>query len=99
MRHCASTGSLAIARGLVDVEASTYADRAHWTVIDNGPGIPEADKVRVFNRFYRCEDASTPARDLRGSGLRLSIARAIAERHDAIVNLHTPGSGRASKSE
>ena len=53
------------------------------TVDDSGPGIPEAERERVFERFVRgAASAETP-----GSGLGLAIVRAIARRHGARVVL------------
>ncbi|MEU6380106.1 HAMP domain-containing sensor histidine kinase [Streptomyces sp. NPDC046909] len=46
-------------------------------VLDRGPGIADADLVRVFDRFYRAADA----RSLPGSGLGLSIVREVALAH------------------
>ena len=80
--------------GVVDVEADRRDGRPTLRVIDNGPGIPLAERERVFDRFYRGEDAQTLARDPAGSGLGLAIVRAIADRHGASVSLHTPVSGR-----
>ena len=51
-------------------------------VDDSGPGIPAAERTRVFDRFYRRADGETT-----GSGLGLAIVRAIAERHGADVRL------------
>jgi two-component system, OmpR family, sensor kinase len=82
------------AGGVVDVEVGMRDERAELRVIDNGPGIPEAERERVFDRFFRGEDASTLARDKSGSGLGLAIVSAIAQRHGASVSLHTPASGR-----
>jgi signal transduction histidine kinase len=64
-------------------------------VTDSGPGIPAADRARVFDRFYR--RASAPEG---GSGLGLAIVKAIADRHGARVALEdAPGGGlRASVS-
>jgi two-component system sensor histidine kinase MprB len=54
----------------------TLQDRT-LTVRDHGPGIPEDDLARVFERFYR----SPEARALPGSGLGLSIVAAVAHDH------------------
>lgn len=80
--------------GVVDVVAGTRNDRPALCVIDSGPGIPEAERGRVFERFHRGEDAFKHARDSGGSGLGLAIVRAIADQHAADVSLHTPATGR-----
>ncbi|HEY8604164.1 HAMP domain-containing sensor histidine kinase [Tsuneonella suprasediminis] len=54
------------------------------TVSDDGPGIPDADHERVFDRFYRGKAASG---DQSGSGLGLALARAIAVRHGLHIHL------------
>jgi len=54
-------------------------------VEDTGHGIAEAERARVFDRFYRV--LGTRAE---GSGLGLAIVREIAEQHDARVSIHTP---------
>jgi signal transduction histidine kinase len=58
-------------------------------VDDCGPGIPEADRERVFDRFQRLESH----RGSPGVGLGLSLVRAIAQRHGGRVLLlgRTPG--------
>jgi two-component system OmpR family sensor kinase len=58
-------------------------------VSDTGPGIPAAERVRVFDRFYRGAAAAP------GSGLGLAIVRRIADRSRATVRLEDaePGSG------
>ncbi|MBT8225877.1 MAG: HAMP domain-containing protein [Dactylosporangium sp.] len=55
------------------------------TVTDDGPGIAEADRERVFDRFTRLDDART--RDSGGSGLGLAIVRDIVRRHGGSVIL------------
>lgn len=80
------------AGGVVDVAARTEAGQPVVRVIDDGPGIPEAERERVFERFHRGESAQSLSRD--GSGLGLAIVKAIAERHGAAVDLRTPVSGR-----
>ena len=54
-------------------------------VEDTGPGIAEAERARVFDRFYRVLGT-----DVEGSGLGLAIVREIAEQHGAQVSIHTP---------
>ncbi len=52
-------------------------------VIDNGPGVPEAERERVLERFYRLEESrSTP-----GAGLGLALAAAVARLHQASLKL------------
>jgi signal transduction histidine kinase len=55
------------------------------TVTDDGPGIPPADRERVFDRFTRLDDAR--ARDGGGSGLGLAIVRELVRRHRGTVTL------------
>lgn len=60
------------------------------TVVDQGPGIAEADLPRVFDRFYRSEES----RSMPGSGLGLSIVRQTAIRHSGWVDaMNVPGAG------
>jgi signal transduction histidine kinase len=63
------------------------ADGPHQlvTVTDDGPGIPLADRERVFDRFTRLDDAR--ARDAGGSGLGLAIVRELTRRHGGTVVL------------
>jgi two-component system OmpR family sensor kinase len=75
--------------GRVDVSAGLVGGRPYLEVADDGPGIPEAERGRVFDRFYRRGVASNS-----GSGLGLAIVKAIADRHAASVSLgDTPGGG------
>jgi two-component system sensor histidine kinase MprB len=60
-------------------------------VRDHGPGIPEEDLPRVFDRFYRATDS----RGLPGSGLGLAIVRQVAEAHGAAVSAANAEGGGA----
>ena len=58
-------------------------------VDDHGPGVPAAERERVFDRFHRRDPGRTE-----GSGLGLAIVRAIAGRHGGLAALHeAPGGG------
>jgi signal transduction histidine kinase/succinate dehydrogenase hydrophobic anchor subunit len=60
-------------------------------VADNGPGIPEAERGKVFDRFYRLDRSRSTA----GSGLGLALVKAIAGLHDLTIELtdRKPGLG------
>lgn len=81
--------------GRVDVSIdASDARHPRVEIADTGPGIPAAERVRVFDRFYRM-----PARDempagVSGSGLGLAIVRRIAEQHHASVRLDDASGGR-----
>ncbi|MGY1813231.1 sensor histidine kinase [Blastococcus sp. SYSU D00820] len=66
-------------------------DELHVWVEDSGPGIAEADRERVFERFAR---GGAGARRTDGAGLGLSVVQAIAGAHGGSVELHSrPGEG------
>ncbi|MCS0632552.1 ATP-binding protein [Telluria mixta] len=68
--------------GTVDVSVVAENRGVTVTVEDSGPGIPPAERERVFDRFYR-----VPGSDVKGSGLGLAIIKSIAERHGASLAL------------
>jgi signal transduction histidine kinase len=71
------------------VRATNDGDRVLLSVADNGPGIPEADRQRVLERFVRLEQS----RSQPGSGLGLSLAAAVARLHGGELTLsdNSPG--------
>jgi len=80
--------------GTVDVALQLRDGIAAMEICDTGPGIPEEDRERVFDRFYRREIDHAS-----GSGLGLAIVKNIADRHQASIVLENrvPGPGlRAS---
>jgi signal transduction histidine kinase len=69
--------------GLIELRVLHENGQAILEVADHGPGIPEADRQSVLDRFVRLE----PSRTTPGNGLGLSLVRAIARRHDGSVML------------
>ncbi|MFJ9862667.1 sensor histidine kinase [Streptomyces sp. NPDC101165] len=69
----------------VSMAVSVTPDAALVRVADAGPGIPAADRDRVFDRFYRVDKARS--RDRGGSGLGLSVARGLVEAHGGSLGL------------
>ncbi len=76
--------------GRVTVGVSADATRAHFTVTDNGPGVPAGERAAIFRRLYR----SDSSRSQRGFGLGLSLAKAMAEAHGGTITVDdAPGGG------
>jgi two-component system sensor histidine kinase MprB len=73
----------------VDVAVTDRDGGPRLTVRDHGPGLSAGDLERAFDRFYRGSAAGTVA----GSGLGLSIAQAICERHRATLTLEPAAGG------
>jgi signal transduction histidine kinase len=71
------------ARSAIAVELAETHDLVVFAVDDDGAGIPESERERVFDRFVRLDDAR--ARESGGSGLGLSIVREIAAAHGGAV--------------
>jgi len=69
----------------VSVQVVPGKGTARVRVEDTGPGIPPADRERVFDRFYRVDKART--RDRGGSGLGLSVASALVRAHGGTIEL------------
>jgi two-component system, OmpR family, sensor kinase len=86
IKHSPSGGKVVVA---------TWHDgsKAGVTVSDRGPGIPEADRERVFERFYRVDSARR--RGDGGSGLGLAICRTIVDAHGGRIWV-TSGDGEGS---
>jgi two-component system, OmpR family, sensor kinase len=76
------------------VEVALHAESgyADIDVIDHGPGVPEAQRERIFERFHRADP--TRSRDQGGSGLGLSIASAVVSAHGGRISVtDTPDGG------
>ena len=70
-------------RRRITVRTAARGETVAISVADSGPGIPMADRDKVLERFYRA-DAS---RSSPGSGLGLSLVRAVARLHDAALTI------------
>ncbi len=76
------------------VRVATGADEAgaYLVVADDGPGVPEAERERIFDRFVRLDDGR--ARDAGGSGLGLAIVAAVVtDAGGTVVVDEAPGGG------
>jgi two-component system sensor histidine kinase KdpD len=75
--------------GRIDISAARVGDAIEIRIADEGPGIPAADRERVFGAFARGE-----GRDARpGSGLGLAIARAIVTSHGGRIHIEAAPNG------
>jgi two-component system phosphate regulon sensor histidine kinase PhoR len=77
----------------IRVDAARSGPRFVLSVTDEGPGIPEADLTRVFERFYRVDKSR--ARDPGGTGLGLAIVKHLVELHDGEVRAENRPEGGA----
>lgn len=76
----------------VEVLARTADGEALVEVVDHGPGIPEAELDRVFDRFYRSHSSRRQA----GTGLGLAIVRALVDAHGGTVTASATPEGGAT---
>src|SRR5690606_9271361 len=74
--------------GEVTVRTGERDEDAFIEVEDSGPGVPEPERERVFERFYRGRGTAVP-----GAGLGLPIVREIAHRHGARIELESSRAG------
>jgi K+-sensing histidine kinase KdpD len=76
----------------IEPQAARVGDEVRLSVVDHGPGIPECDRERVFERFIQLDQSST--RRQGGTGLGLHLCRQLAELVDGRMSLdETPGGG------
>lgn len=85
--------SLRHANERVDVSLTTDGATALLTVEDDGPGVPVADRERIFERFVRLDDAR--GRDAGGSGLGLALCSEICTRHGGTISVDSSPTGGA----
>jgi signal transduction histidine kinase len=73
----------------VTVTVAANQDSAELCVRDDGPGVPEAERTRILDRFYRREASRTTP----GSGLGLALIAAVADLHQAELSVEDAGPG------
>jgi PAS domain S-box-containing protein len=73
------------AGGRIRVEVDTFGHFARINVSDDGPGIPEAERAQLFERFYRL--ATSTDQRIPGTGLGLAISKSIVEAHEGTVDI------------
>jgi signal transduction histidine kinase len=77
-------------RGAIELDAAVDGDAVVLSVVDSGGGIPANHVAHVFDRFYKVDAARSNGSG--GSGLGLSIAKAIVERHGGNIRVSSaPG--------
>ncbi|MEU6547113.1 HAMP domain-containing sensor histidine kinase [Streptomyces sp. NPDC046859] len=81
------------ARSAVTVSVRAQGEWAVVSVADDGDGVPEADRERIFERFVRLDEARS--RDDGGAGLGLAIARDVAVRHGGTLTVGRAPAGGA----
>jgi two-component system sensor histidine kinase TctE len=78
--------------GRVTVRSGYEAGRPYLEVEDDGPGIPESERTRVLERFYR-----SPGSPAGGCGLGLAIVDEICKQHDARLSIETGAEGHGAR--
>lgn len=81
MRYTSEGGNVLVRCGYVPPERAGNAPTVFLEVADDGPGVPDAEREAIFERFHRV--AGTP---VRGSGIGLSLVAGIAESHSATIH-------------
>lgn len=76
-------------RGLIQVSIRHVGDSYQFNVLDDGPGIPEQHRERVFELFHTLR----PRDEVEGSGLGLSIIKKILDRYDAAYEISSSENG------
>lgn len=88
LRHTRAGGTVILAANRIDDEAAI-------SVIDNGDGMTPEQLEHAFERFYRGDAART--RDRTGSGIGLTISKAIVDAHHGSLSAASEGPGRGSR--
>ena len=82
------------ARSTVTLGLTVRDQQAVLSVADDGPGVPAADRERIFERFTRLDAARARTADGGGAGLGLAICRQIVQRHHGEITVVAGDGGR-----
>ncbi len=78
----------------VTISAVDDGDQVMVSISDHGPGVPEAHRERIFERFYQIDPARSHSESGGGTGLGLAISKHIVEAHEGRIWVEeTPGGG------
>lgn len=80
--------------GQVDVVVRREAGMARISVIDNGPGIPEAEREAIFDKFYQVKDRQAGDGNPRGTGLGLPISERIVQQFGGRIWVEARADGK-----
>lgn len=90
VRHTPSCSS-------IELNARTDHNHLYVSVVDHGHGIPNSEKERIFEKFYRIEESATEQENDQprpGSGLGLAVCRGLVQAHEGRIWVEdTPGGG------
>jgi signal transduction histidine kinase len=89
----ANASAYAPEASVITVASSRDEHHVNIDVLDEGPGIPDGDRSRIFERFYRVDQSR--ARDPGGTGLGLSIVKHLVELHGGRVSVSNRPTGGA----
>jgi signal transduction histidine kinase len=73
----------------IEVELARAGDQASIEVRDHGRGVPDEERERIFDSFYRASNSG----EVRGAGLGLSLVRHFAQAHGGTVTAHPRAGG------
>jgi signal transduction histidine kinase len=79
--------------GVVKVSITQFENFIQYEIEDNGPGIPEEQRLQVFDKFYQINQSKK--NNVGGSGLGLSICKKIADLHNGFIHVDESSMGGA----
>jgi PAS domain S-box-containing protein len=80
-------------RGRIEIGAAAEGEMIRFWILDNGPGIPESDRERVFEKFTRLKKDSGPS----GLGVGLAFCRLAVQAHGGKIWIESGEGGRGTK--